>query len=381
VITFFYAKFLYLNPGMPLLYEELERRQAAGVRVCNVTACSIADILRLVASSQAIVIDTSIQDAATWTVPGKFSIYFIVDQRPASFYDDVLEHLLNADLPKLFALYVDLHDVKNEALINRIRGRIQAISWSFERKPRAVSDVRPEHRDHWLSDDHDPVRLWQLTRNCFPVRVDLPFSLARHEYYESWPRHLWDACVPGSPYLTRRVAQRSLRRSGVRVAPFHLPSRVLAAAMRHTLPRVLGARRASDVAIRAQQSFQRTLVRSAPISFVCGGPLAFPVRKFFEIPAARVAMIADPCPEMTDYGFKDGTHFIATTPEDAGRVAKALLRSRAEITRLAAAAFDTVRSLHSVERRADQLIECVRRLMRGSLHSARFVRGDFVIES
>lgn len=379
MITFFLAEYQYLNPGMPLLYRELAARVGTGVRVCNVTPLDRSQLATVIASSSVVVVDTSIYNAATWVEPGKFSVYYVLNQKPRSFYQAVLERLLNASVPKLFALYVDIHDKKNDALFETLRGRIEAICWNFEREPVAVADVPEAHRDAWLTLDHDPTGLWRKARDYFPIRIDLPFSIADHEFHESPPRRLWDVCVPGAPYETRKIAASSARRAGLSVAPFQLPSRVLAAANARLLPAILPTVTASATAIFFQQLLQRSLVRSAPISFVCGGPLMFPVRKFFEIPAARAAMVGYPCAELEDYGFLDGRNFMASSPEDAGQTATRLLKKPSLLAEIARQGFDTVRALHSVSRRADQLIECIRRLRDSRLTNARFVSGEFQI--
>lgn len=379
MITFFLAEYQYLNPGMPLLYRELVRRTGHGVRVCNVTSLDSVQLEAVIASTSVVVVDTSIYNAATWAEPGKFSLYYILDQKPQPFYREVLDRLLAASAPKLFALYVDIHDKKNSALFETLRGKVDAICWNFEREPVAVASVPAAHRDAWLTLDHDPTGLWRKARDYFPIRIDLPFAIAEHEFSRSAPRHVWDLCVPGAPYQTRKIAASSARRAGLSVAPFQLPSRLVAAINARLLPAIMPTATASATAINIQQRLQRTLVTRAPINFVCGGPLMFPVRKFFEIPAARSAMVGYPCGELEDYGFRDGWNFVASTPEEAGRTTKGLLGKKDLMSQMAQRGFDTVRSLHSVSRRADQLIECIMRLREGRLNNARFVRGEFQI--
>ena len=379
MITFFFAEYLYLNPGMPLLYQELVKRSGSAVRVYNVTSLDAGQLPAVIASSSVVFIDTSIYNAATWAEPGKYSLYYILDQKPKTFYREVLERLLDAAAPKLFALYVDIHDKKNSAFFETLRGRVDAICWNFEREPIPVESVPLAYRDNWLTLDHDPTGLWRKAREYFPVRIDLPFAIADHEFSVSDPRHVWDICVPGAPYKTRKIAISSARRAGLSVAPFQLPSRLLAAVNARLLPAILPATTASATAIATQQWVQRSLVRRAPVNFVCGGPLMFPVRKFFEIPAARSAMVGYPCGELEDYGFRDGWNFLASTPDDAGRTAKELLGRKEFMSTMAQRGFETVRSLHSVRRRADQLIACIARLEKGRLANARFVKGEFQI--
>jgi hypothetical protein len=378
MIAIFWARYRYLNRGMPSLLEHLASHRTPDVRVIDVTRSSIPELSEVASSATVIAVDQSIYNASAWAEPGTFSIYYIVDQRPQSYYQEALEVLLTASVAKLFMTYFDLHDQKNLPLLAALKGRVDAISWLFEKRPRTVGEVPPQYLDDWMRSHLETNTTWQQITRDFPVRIELPFAIERSEFFRDDAAHVWDVCVPGASYATRRVAAASARGGGLRVPPFGSLSRVVGLGTR-AAARVLPPRRASDLAIRLQHQLQASLTRTAPVSFVCGSGLAYPVRKFFEIPAARALMIAYPCVGFEDYGFRDGVNVVVAPPEDLGQETKRLIANDGLRRSLTVRAYDLVMSLHTVERRSADLIECLRRLGRSALRNAQFVGGRYEI--
>jgi hypothetical protein len=374
VITLFWARYSYLNPGIPLLFQELARRPS--VTVIDVTRAAPEQIRAAALRSSAIIVDQSIYNAATWASSNNQSVYFIHDLRPREYYVDVLESLLETPVCKLFALYFDLHDTKNRALIDRLRGHVDAVSWMFEKRPMGVSEVPPAYRDSWLTDAFDPIAIWEDVVRSFPVRIELPFALADTEITTHAGLHYWDVCIPGAPYQTRVVARLSMLAEQLSVVPFRPLTRA-GEMFARSVGGLLGPERSSLLQIEIAQKTQVALTRSAAVTFVCGGPLSFAVRKFFEIPGLRSAMVAFPFVGFEDLGFVDGVNAVVASPEDSGKVARALLDDRRRRERIVEAAASLVSTRHSVRQRADDLLESVRRLAMGQLKGAQFHRGAF----
>jgi hypothetical protein len=378
LITIFYARFAFLNPGVPLFLKTLQERPPAGLRAIDVTVHAPDDVGRLAAESSTIAIDQSVENAATWATPDQFSIYRIRGNRPPGHYAEIAENLWAADARRLFMSNFDLHDTRIPPLVEKYRGRMNAISWMFEKRPRATDDVPAAYRDPWMSKDHDPLTTWNLIRDAVPTRVELPFSVAEPEFAEQPPIARWDAGVPGAPYATRRIAMESFRAADVSCVPERAINRA-ATAVSRTLGFTLPSEAASLATIVLLQQLQRALVRSSALTFVCGSGVAFATRKFFEIPALRSPMLAYPCIGFEDYGFRHGENAIATLPEDAGRDAR-WLRARPEAAdRIAREGQAMMRRLHRVDTRVNQFAECLRRLDRDDLHHAEFVGGQYEI--
>ncbi len=121
------------------------------------------------------------------------------------------------------------------------------------------------------------------------------------------------------------------------------------------------------------------MIARSRISFVCGSGYKYAVRKFFEIPAARSAMIAYPCVGFEDYGFVDGENVIVALPEDAGHAARSLANNGSLRERLTKNAWEMVGRLHSAEKRVSDLLECMKRIEKGSLKGAQFINGKYEI--
>ncbi len=378
MVTIFYARFAYLNPGVPLFLDYFQQSPQPGVQSVNVSECTPDEVSRIVAESSTVAIDQSIENASTWAAPGDFSIYRVRGDRPASFFSDILDRLWSADVRRLFMSNFDLHDLRIPALVEKMRGKVDAFSWMFEKRPLTMDEIPTQYRDVWLSPGHDPIGTWNLVRAVAPVRIEIPFSVGPREFTYTPPAGYWHACVPGAPYATRTLAAQSIRRAGLRCAPVRTVSRVgvgLSLALGKTLP----SDSASVAAIDLQQRLQRMVVRSSAMAFVCGSGVSYATRKFFEIPALQAPMLAYPCVGFEDYGFEHGVNVIATMPEDAGENAKWLHSNATAAAKIACAGQELVRQRHSLKKRVKDFGECLRKLDNGKLHGAEFVRGRFEI--
>jgi len=378
LITVFYARYAYLNPGFPLFLQFLRDNPPQGIRAINVSQRTPAEIERLARESSTIVIDQSIENAATWAEPGQFSIYRIRGDHPTSFFSEISDQLWSVDARRLFMSNFDLHDLRVPALMERMRGKVDAVSWMFEKRPRTTSDVPAQYRDPWNSTDHDPLGTWNLIREVAPVRIELPFAIAAHELANAPVRETWDTCVPGAPYATRTLALSSIRRQKLTVAPARGLSR-LASGVSRILGATLPSETASLSTIVLQQRLQRSLVRSSATTFVCGSGVAFATRKFFEVPALRSPMLAYPCVGFDDYGFSNGINVVSTIPEDAGKQARWLRSNPPIAERIARAGQEMIIRLHKLDVRVESFAKCLRKLDQGKLNGAAFQKGQYEI--
>jgi hypothetical protein len=249
----------------------------------------------------------------------------------------------------------------------------------FEKPPLDLTTVPRKYVDRWMTSNGHGRGTWDLARETFPVRIEIPFSLTAQELKSVQVTQRWDACVAGAHYATRRIAQREIAAAGLSIAPYKLVNRSVVAATR-VLSWITPAATASVAAIRLQQASQEFMVRRSRVNFVCGSGLGYPVRKFFEVPAAGSAMIAYPCSGFADYGFIDGENAIVAAPEDAGTVARRIVRDEKMRSGLTRRASEVMQTLHSVDRRAKDFLECLRRFDRGQLKNAQFVDGRFEID-
>ncbi|MDP9200812.1 MAG: glycosyltransferase [Gemmatimonadota bacterium] len=379
MITVFYARFAYVNPGVPHFLNALQTAPPEGLRAVNVSDHTLEEVSLFAAESSTIAIDQSIENAGTWVPANDFSIYRIRGNHPASFFAEISERLWTAGARRLFMSNFDLHDVRIPPLLEKITGKVDAISWMFEKRPLTWTEIPAQYRDPWLTPEHNPLVTWNLVRAVAPVRIELPFSLAPEEFSGESPKEAWDACVPGAPYATRRLATESIRRAGLSCGPVRTVS-LLGLGVSRVFGVVLPNETASLAAIALRQRLQRTVVRSCAASFVCGSGVAFATRKFFEVPGLLAPMLAYPCVGFEDYGFSHGENVVSTIPEEAGKDARWLRSNRAAANKIARAGQEMIRKLHSLEVRVTQFAECLRRLDRGDLAGAQFRDGGFEIK-
>lgn len=384
MITVLYVRGRYLNPSYSALFDTFEEFRSGSLRVIDVSTASLAEIKAAVSASDALAVSEMVV-ALSLPWANRFSGWAPVTERPRAFYEDVVAALIAAAAPMMMVSFSwDLH-VHGDAfpIDPRIRewtARCAALAWMWEREPTPLEAVPEPYRDAWMAAGGDPLRTWERVRAAFPVRVDLPFSLRGAEFRDAAPRDRWDVTVAGVAYATRRVAIDSIQTEALSLAPYRpiaLTNTVIDR-IAHRVP----SRMASALwrgRLRFAQAAQRWIVASAPVNFVCGSGYRYPVRKFFEIPAARSAMVAYPCNGFEDFGFVDGENAIEALPEDAGAAIRKLRGHPNVAERIAAAGWATVRRLHSADQRVRDVLGVMTRLAAGTLRGARFVDGVFEI--
>jgi spore maturation protein CgeB len=81
--------------------------------------------------------------------------------------------------------------------------------------------------------------------------------------------------------------------------------------------------------------------------------------KFFEAPACRTLLLAEPNQDIYDLGFKDGTHFIACEVEDFYDKAKYYLQNEKERQRITDNGYRLVHSRHTYHARAQEIADAI----------------------
>lgn len=99
------------------------------------------------------------------------------------------------------------------------------------------------------------------------------------------------------------------------------------------------------------------------IFFTCGsrnktGGIA--VLKFFEAPACKTLLLAEPNDDITDLGFIDGENYVACTTENVVEKAKYYLANERERMRITENGYRFIHSYHTNEQRAQQMINEIR---------------------
>lgn len=106
-------------------------------------------------------------------------------------------------------------------------------------------------------------------------------------------------------------------------------------------------------------------INRSAMSFTCGSELAIPVAKFFEIPACRTLMLAEPNADIEELGFVDGVHYVACDRVNFYDNAKRLDGDAAKRDEIGGNGYDLIHRHHTNEVRAKQFIAEVKRLIAG----------------
>jgi hypothetical protein len=116
-------------------------------------------------------------------------------------------------------------------------------------------------------------------------------------------------------------------------------------------------------AIRMINELFRHALRTSRYSFTCGSLLRYPIRKFFEVPAAGCVLVTEGCNGFEALGFQDRKNAILCQPEDILETHVWLSRNPDQAQAIANAGRELVKNRHSVSARGRQLGDSFTRIM------------------
>ncbi|WP_240689479.1 glycosyltransferase [Ammoniphilus sp. YIM 78166] len=102
----------------------------------------------------------------------------------------------------------------------------------------------------------------------------------------------------------------------------------------------------------------------AKIFFTCGGIFHYPVLKFFEVPACKTLLLAEPNPDILDLGFKDGVHFVACNKSNFFEKAMFYLENEEKREELTQNGYDFIHAHHTHDVRAKQFINFIQEFLK-----------------
>ncbi|MFP3886607.1 glycosyltransferase [Priestia filamentosa] len=93
------------------------------------------------------------------------------------------------------------------------------------------------------------------------------------------------------------------------------------------------------------------------IFFTCGSKFQYPVLKFFEAPACKSLLLAEPVNDIADLGFKDGVHYIACDHTNVYEKAMYYINNDKERETVTDAGYRFLHRYHTDEERAKQFVQ------------------------
>lgn len=196
-------------------------------------------------------------------------------------------------------------------------------------------------------------------------------------YWGSLSARRYDVAVPGSRYARRREIMDGLKK----FKDLHIAS----AAYQYPFKAAdrLGLRPFANfyVVHLYNLAFQK-LMSGSKCCITDGGANNYPVRKFFEIPAAGAVMICWPAVGMELLGFEDGNNciFIRGDQDIVDKV-RSIAREPERFGHIAAAGRELVLRQHSVAARAAQFREAAEAICAGTFNGSGWRAGQFVCDS
>lgn len=204
--------------------------------------------------------------------------------------------------------------------------------------------------------------------------LSLPAFVSADEFdFTPLSERPWNWSVLGTNYAARREARAVLTAAKLGDAGIALHRKFAA------LDRLSRGRIGNKwVRSWARTRFREALAKSKA-SFTCGSGLEYPIRKFFEIPAAGALLVTPVTDSMRHLGFVEGEHYIAAPPRQMIESVGGLLEHDLPAAqKIAVAGQDLVRRHHSLDARTEQLDHAISRILTDDFTGSRWSSGELV---
>lgn len=180
-----------------------------------------------------------------------------------------------------------------------------------------------------------------------------------------------DWSVLGTAYAARREARGRIREGHLSsTGNFHAASVAV-------VDRLSGGRIGNRYVRNWMRFGFRQALTNSKASFTCGSGLEYPVRKYFEIPAAGALLVSPDFPALGALGFRSGTNFVAASPEDIPSLTRDLLNSNPDhMQEIADAGQLLVREQHTLHARMKQLDFLIDSVLKGTFSGSRWIGGE-----
>ncbi len=181
----------------------------------------------------------------------------------------------------------------------------------------------------------------------------------------------YEMVVPGARYARREALRESLPEPKD-VRTLRMAGRVARGAARR-----VGSPRVSESVRRLTRWTYLHELFNTRSAFADGSRLNYPVRKYFEIPAAGALLLCEPCAGFEELGFADQRNCSVEDVERLGRRGAPRL-PRYEWQKVAAAGREMVARNHSVHKRSVQLRDTLIRASSDRFRGAAWSHGQLI---
>jgi Glycosyl transferases group 1 len=383
-IGIFYSElFFYVSSFHPRLVSTLHNCKE--IQLINVTKFTADEIIEQAAKFDLIVIDHTILMCSIKDTNPNFTknIHLNDSSKPQAFYLKIFKKLLFLEgTKKIFWFHGDPHGL--HAPLNE---RIEAVGeFVGAINNMCIGVIIAQSINRYLKEnelDTNYTKEFAVFSNVVDnlndligqnITIEIPHCVELEEKKDSFK--IWELCIPGVSYTTRKIARESVLGTDVNTAPY-LRLMYLFEVLSFKLLKFTNRKFKTWLGYQ----FIRFASSSSKITFVCGSGLRYLVRKFIEIPMYNTTMLCYPCIEMEEYGFVNDEHAVFCKPADAGIEAKKLLADPAKMKRLRANALKLVLEKHTTKARAEQLVKALQLAAQDKLINSYFKKGEYVYDT
>jgi hypothetical protein len=277
------------------------------------------------------------------------------------------------------AMQLDLHNLPESLFVHTTRC---AAILTLVASPQSMDNWPPARlwREPWARVG-DPYTLKNAHR--FDDRwVMLPHAVGHEEFaWRDYRRRRYDVSVLGVGYNFRNISRVRL------AARPDIGAEFLDDPLQRALARAVVTWPALSARLGLMRAYNERFVRAlrdSRVSITCEGSANYPIRKFFEIPAAGALLAARFFDFAGDLGFVDRENCLWLDEGDPHAAVAAVEFARSDASaaeRMARAGQAMVRDLHNADRRVGQLGALVDAVARGRFRTSHWSQGRFVVET
>lgn len=366
------------NLSIPSLNRAITNLQDSTFEAVDVSKTALRDIQQRIRDASLVVIESEVIEAR---IPASEKPGFVryEHQRTPEHYAAIFRSLLVRE--KRVVLLLGNYDIQKPLpghLSDLEAQSLHGIVWQFVRQQVRRSEVPENLRQHWMMSQLDPHSNWQRICRLIPRQIEYVHSIDPIEFRVSKPRRLFDVAIPGASYRTRQLATASAKSAGITVFPYRsLDFAIRRSSFASTL--LIGRRNGDMLRFRLRRSAMDLAIRSSAMAYTCGGPYHFLVRKFLEIPALGVPLIATAPEQFSRLGFVESEHYLGSEPEQLGQRGFEILENPSVASALAKRAYALTRRRHTSVARAKDLISTFCVMSRDDIAGAQYVNGELSI--
>jgi len=269
-------------------------------------------------------------------------------------------------------LEFDAYNMQEDHYNRVVQNDFYVVGWGkdFVKPIAELPDLKNEKFGHRAND-----RWWSFVTEHQHRVISTPAMVAESEFY--WPnlerrRDRW--AVQGARYSARQLARKRLDEAQISWTGKNLVDLI------SILNRI-------DQSLLRWPSIRTFLnhhwaqgFRTCKYAFTCGSALGYPIRKYFEIPAAGTVLAAMQPNGFEALGFCDYENAVVTTPETIVEVDAWLRASPSDAQRIASAGRELVWQRHTVDARAKQYIQAAEAIAAKRFFGSQWRRGEFLIK-